>query len=296
MILKTTVMPNLKGRSTVNVVPTVDNVDYDLIYHYTSPEVIQKTFKFNKENRDVYVDNIKRIKRQIKDKEIGGKFIPPILVDVKTKEILDGQNRYQAFIEAASEGHDIDLRVEYTSVPNDYSTKLIGILQTGKKWQNRDYFHRAKKHGVVACSVLEDWCRSHAELCMDKNDCNRSYGMAFVWGKRMDKEVKDFTLTVNQDQLKYAEQIYKETYGIMKSMGYKRAAFMEGMVHAWYEIRKDKSTNYLIDTMGMDYVYNNIYREISDFQVSNTKKKEWLGKFHQAIRNLYHEYMTSGRV
>lgn len=290
-----TVMPNPKG-SLVNVIPTKDNVDYDRIYHYTTAEALDN-FIFVNFNRDTYDKNVAKILRQIKDETHGSTFIPAIVVDINTMIVVDGQNRYEAFKKALSEGREVDVRVIYVNVPEDYLDTLIKVLQEGKKWDNRDYFHRAIANNNVACKKIEEWCEKHRELCMDKSGPNRSYAMSFIYGRRVDKEVKDLTLTINKTQLDFSEQIYKEVLGMFKAMRYKRQNFLEGMTQAWYALRKDKNStaNFFINEMGMDFVYGNIYYEMENYQ-PNTKKTDWDYKFGQIVQNLYRKFMEKKRA
>lgn len=290
-----TVMPNPKGR-LVNVIPTKDNVDYDRIYHYTTAEALNN-FVFVNFNRDTYAKNVAKILKQIKDETHGSTFIPAIVVDINTMIVVDGQNRYEAFKKALSEGREVDVRVIYVNVPNEYLDTLIKVLQDGKKWGNPDYFHRAIANNNVACKKIEEWCENHRELCVDKGGLNRSYAMSFIYGKRVDKEVKDLTLTITKKQLDYSEQIYTEVLGMFKAMKYKRACFLEGMTQSWYELRKDKDSdnNFFINDMGMNFVYDNIYYEMENYQPTS-KKTDWDSKFSQIIRSLYRKYMEQKRA
>lgn len=121
--------------------------------------------------------------------------------------------------------------------------------------------------------------------------------MSFIYGRRVDKEVKDLSLTISKAQLDYAEQIYTEVLGMFKAMKYKRQNYLEAMVQSWYSLRKDKKTtfNWYIDEMGMDFVYDNIYHEMANYQLT-TKKPDWDCKFSQIIQNLFRKYMTQKKA
>ena len=284
-----TVMPNPKGR-LVDVIPTKDNVDYDKVYYYSCKDAT-KAFKFLDFNRKVYDRNVRKIVKQINDESYGARFIPAIIVDINTMSIIDGQNRYVAFCQAWNSGREELLRVIYADVPKEYIDQLIKLLQEGKKWNNEDYFHRAISNGNQACQEIEDWCYRHSELCMDKSGPNRSYAMAVIYGRRVDKEVKDLSLTITKNQLDYSEKIYSEVHDMFKAIGYRRAAFLEGMAQSWFGIRKDSKAaiNFFIDDMGMDFICNNIYEELKNYQPT-TKKSDWDHKFGAIINNLYAKY------
>ena len=285
-------MPTPQGRM-VNVVPTKENVDYDRIYYYDSEESIE-VFKFLGFNRETNDKNIKKIARQLNDETHGSMFIPPVTVDINTMSIVDGQNRYVAFKRSFREGGTQPMKVIYQDVPKEYLDELIKLLQEGKKWDNKDYFRRAIANGNKACSEIELWCERHEELCTDRSGINRSYAMAFIYGRRVDREVKDLTLTITQKQLEFAEKIYKEVLAMFNAMKYKRANFIEGMAQSWYGIRKDKNSaiNFFIDEMGMDFICKNIYEEMRNHQ-PNTKKSDWDYKFGQIMQNLYVKHQRS---
>lgn len=288
MTNSTTVMPNPKGNA-VNVIPTADNVDYDKVYSYDNAASVEQ-FNFLEFNRNTNDKNVAKILKQIKDGEYGSQFIPPIIVDFRTKAIIDGQNRYIAFLRAWDEGVDAVMRVIYVNVDEEYMDELIKVLQEGRKWNNVDYFHRAIANGNTACKKIEEWCEKHRELCYDNSGPNRSYAMAFIYGRRVDKEVKDLSLKVTKEQIEFSEQIYKEVLGMFKAMKYKRANFIEGMTQSWYGLRKkDTTINNLIGDIGMDFIYDNIYCEMENYQPT-TKKSDWDAKFSQIIMNLVHKY------
>jgi len=290
-----TVMPTPKGK-LVNVIPTKDNVDYDRIYHYTTAEALDN-FVFVDFNRDTYDKNVAKILKQIKDETHGSTFIPAIAVDINTMIVVDGQNRDIAFKKAMKEGVDTDVKVIYYDVPEEYLDTLIKVLQDGKAWSNKDYFHRAIANNNTACKKIEEWCEKHRELCADKSGINRSYAMSFIYGRRVDKEVKDLSLTITKQQLDFSEQIYTEILGMFKAMKYKRQNFIEGMVQSWYGLRKDKNSdnNFFINDMGMDFIYDNIYFEMENYQPTS-KKTDWDSKFGQIIRSLYRKYMEKKRA
>lgn len=282
----------------VNVIPTKDNVDYNTIYYYNNAEIL-KNFKFIGFNRELRKENVNCILRQIKDETYGGKFIPAILVDINTLYVIDGQHRLTAYEKAMADGIDTEIKVVYEDIPEEYTDDILRLLQEAKKWDNKDYFHRAIVNGNVACKELEEWCFKHSDLCCDKNGKpNRSYAMSFMYGHRMDKEVKDLSIKPLQKKEKeFAEQIYNEVYGMFQAMKYKRANFIEGMTQSWYELRKDKNStaNYFINDMGMGFVYDNIYSELNVYQPTS-KKIEWDYKFGQIINNLYRKFREKSSV
>lgn len=286
-----TVMATPKA-NLVNVIPTKENVDYDRIYKFNSADALKK-FKFLLTNRDINNTNVARILKQILGGKYGSRFIPCIIVDINTLAVVDGQNRYIAALRAYSEGSEEFIRVIFIDVPPEYMDELIRVLQDGKKWDNRDYFKRAIEKGNKACKTIREWCYQHSELCMTGKDNpkpNYSYAMSFIYGKRMDKEVKELTLTITKKQLEFAEQIYKEVLLIMKSMKYRRSAFLEGLTQAWYAIRSSKDNkNFFLEDMGLDYFTKHLYDVMGNYQTT-TKKEEWLGRLHGMIEDIYRMY------
>lgn len=275
-----------------NVFPTKETVDYDKIYHYTTPEALDR-FKFCGTNRDASIKTTKKILKQIKDKQHGDQFVPPAMVDINTMIIYDGQGRYMAYKEAFFEGLEADFKVVYADVPRDYMDLLIRKLQEGTRWQNGDYYKRAIAYGNEACKKVQDWAYNHLELCKKKGGgINYSYAEAFIYGHRKTEAVKKMTLTVTNEQLTFAEKIYDEVLKMFKLMNYKSGPFIEAMTQAWYEKRGEGKSlfNMAIHDMGMDYVYEGFYKQLQGFHTGSTSKEDWKNKFSQVITNLYNEY------
>lgn len=279
-------MPEPKG-SMVNVIPTKDNVDYDRVYRYNNADAV-KSFKFFNGNRDTKFSNVKNIDAQIERNEYGGQFIPTIIVDINTMGVVDGQNRLEAFRKAWANGSTEELRVLFIDVPTTYIDNLIRVLQNGKKWDNKDFFTRGKGNNVQACFDLEDWGMKH-ELCRDSRGCNISYTMAFLYGKRMDKEVKSLSLTLSKEQIDNAEKVYSEVEALIKALGYRRMAWLEPFTHAWFELREEPLYKMFINEMGMGYICGNIKSLMSEFQTT-TKKAEWKAEFEKVLDSLYVKY------
>lgn len=285
------VMANPKA-SVVDVIPTKENVDYDKIYKFNTVDALKK-FKFLMTNRDVNNANVAKILKQIIDGQYGSQFIPAIIVDINTMSVIDGQNRVVAFQRAYADGNDEIVRVIFINVPSEYMDELIRVLQEGRKWNNRDYFKRAIEYGNKACETIRDWCYKHSDLCITGKDNpkpNYSYAMSFIYGRRMDKEVKDLSIKVSKKQLEFSEQMYSEVMQIMDAMKYRRSAFLEGLTQAWYAIRSSKDNkNFFLEDMGLDFFTKHLYGAMGNYQTT-TKKEEWLSRLGSMIENIYRKY------
>lgn len=276
----------------VDVIPTKENVDYDKIYKFNTADALKK-FRFLMTNRDVNNANVAKILRQITGGQYGSQFIPAIIVDINTMSVIDGQNRVVAFQRAYADGNTEIVRVIFIDVPSDYVDELIRVLQEARKWNNRDYFKRAIEYGNKACETIRDWCYEHSDLCITGKDNpkpNYSYAMSFIYGRRMDKEVKDLSIKVTKKQLEFSEQMYSEVMQIMDAMKYRRSAFLEGLTQAWYTIRSSKDNkNFFLEDMGLDFFTKHLYGAMGNYQTT-TKKEEWLSRLGSMIENIYRKY------
>ena len=271
-----------------NFIPARDNVDYSRIYEYDNLKSING-FKFFKGNRAVSARNVKELRKAIDKKS---NFIPPITVNINNMTIVDGQNRWSAFREHYINGGKNVMRVIYINVDESNEDSLIRDLQKGKKWDGKDFFKRAKDNGNKAAIDLYEWAGKHP-LCMNKNGkINPSYAMAFLYGKRKDKEVKELTLKpLSQKDLNISEDVYDEVKTMISKLGWTRGAWMESFIMAWKSVRGGEY-KYLLDEMGFDYFSNHIFSEMRGVQ-SLTGKPMWENQFKHLILNINQLYRTA---
>ena len=272
----------------INFIPTRENVDFKKIYEYDNLNSIN-SFKFFRGNRAINTNNVKELRKVIDE---NSDFIPAITVNINNMTIVDGQNRWSAFREHYKNGGKNIMKVIYIKVDESDEDSLIRDLQKGKKWDGKDFFKRAKDNGNKAAIDLCEWAVKHP-LCMDnKGNIKMSYAMAFLYGKRMDTEVRELTLKqLSQKDLKEAEDVYNEVKVMISKLGWIGGSWMEGFILAWKSVRSGKY-KYMLDEMGFDYFSNHIFSEMIGVQTQGGKSK-WENQFIHLILNINQLYRTA---
>ena len=277
----------------VNVVPTINNVDYDRIYRFnTNPN-----FGFFKANRDLNKAHIKKIEKTILEGKYHAKYVAPIRIDITTMKVIDGQHRYTAFKNAWAKGSTEVMRVIFEDLPEDEREKLdvvVDINSTTSNWSVHAYQHRLSEEGNVHMLNIEQFGKTHT-LCQKRNKKGEVIGFypryvyAIVMGKNITSNVKDGDIKVTDADIQFGEQMYKELEMLVNVLGYEMNSWFESFAHAWYNIRKnDKMYCSVIDKIGIDAILNNIKRYFESYQLI-TRKTEWEQRFRTAIWEIKRE-------
>lgn len=288
------VMPtSAKGSILVNVVPTKNNVDYNMIYGFNT----EPNFGFFKANRDFIPSQIRKIEKAILDGRYKAKFIAPIRIDINTMKIIDGQHRYNAFKRAWAKGSTEMMKVIFEDLPDDEREKLdvvVDINSTTSNWSINAYQKRLREEGNEHMLNIEHFGKTHA-LCQKKNKKGEVTGFypryvyAIVLGKNITQNIKNGDIKVTDADIDFAEQIHNELERLIKALGYEVNSWFEPFACAWYNIRKnDKMYCSVIDKIGMDVILNNIKKYFEGWHLV-TRKTEWEQRFRTAIWEIKRE-------
>lgn len=280
------VMPP-KESSMVNFVPTKENVDYLRIYLFNS----NPNFGRFKANRELKKSHVKEILNTIETGEYKAKYIAPIRVDINTLNVIDGQHRNQAFIQAWDNESNEVMKVVFEDLPEDERKKLDivrDINSTTSNWGITAYEHRLKEDGNEHMLNIASFGLSHP-MCQKLNRKGEvkgyypRYVYAILLGYNATKDVKNGSIMVTDQQLKFGEQMYKELEMLVNSLGYEMNSWFESFAHAWYNIRlNDKAYSSLIDSIGIETICKYILDIFSDFHPV-TKRTTWENRFRNAV-------------
>ena len=276
-----------KGSVMVDVVPTIENVDYNRIYCFRN----DPKFGFFKANRDFSKKHIKDIDKAIENGTYKAKYIAPIRVDINTLNVIDGQHRYEAFKKAWKSGSDEIMKVIFEDLPEDEKEKLnviIDINSSTSNWSIDAYQKKLIEEGNKHILNIEEFGKTHA-LCQKVNRKGEvtgyfpRYVYAIVMGRNLSNDVKNGTIRVTDSDIEFGEQMYYELDRLVSALGYKINSWFESFAFAWYNIRKnDKANSELIDELGMDVICQNIKSYFEGWQVV-TRKTDWENRFRTAI-------------
>ena len=276
-----------KGSVMVDVVPTIENVDYNRIYCFRN----DPNFGFFKANRDLNKKHIKDIENAIENGTYKAKYIAPIRIDINTLKVIDGQHRYEAFKKAWKNGSDEIMRVIFEDLPEDEKEKLdvvIDINSSNSNWSINAYQKRLREEGNKHILNIEEFGKTHAR-CQKKNSKGEVIGFypryvyAIIMGRNISNEVKNGTIRVTDSDIEFGEKMHYELDRLVSALGYKINSWFESFAFAWYNIRKnDKANSELIDELGMDVICQNIKSYFEGWQVV-TRKTDWENRFRAAI-------------
>lgn len=109
-----------------------------------------------------------------------GKFVPPIIVDAATDEIVDGQHRYQAACELWNEGLEYTLLAVYHNYGNALEA-AITYNNKSKGWKTADYVRAYISQGNTSYILLKRFCETH-DLLMAKTGCQYRAATEIITG------------------------------------------------------------------------------------------------------------------
>lgn len=152
-------------------VPSISTVDYAHIYSYDAQEINpSELFNPYLNNRGGSSKAIDKHVLEIADaiKKNGNMDdVPPIIVDINTLTIADGNCRFNALLKVLSnncEGHYV-LRVMYENIPTErFDDRVIELNQGQKSWTTLDFIINLSKRGSESHKRLIEFCNSETTL------------------------------------------------------------------------------------------------------------------------------------
>ena len=166
--------------------PTLANVEYDKIYLFNSKDFdLANLFKNYFANRGGREDAIEKHIQEIKAGIIsdgGMDKIPPIVVDINTLTVADGNCRNRAVKEILEEGimKDITLRVIFEDIPaEEFDERVIKFNMGQKSWGILDFIYNYAMRGSKSHQKFIDFCERNETLhSADGKKINPRYAAA----------------------------------------------------------------------------------------------------------------------
>lgn len=263
-------------------IPTVSSVRYDQIYSYDSSRVdIRKLFVPYENNRG---GMLKQLEGHINGmvKSIGeGNFdrFPPIIVDINTLTIVDGNCRDAAATKALLSGivDKLTLRVMYIDVkPDELDKVVIDYNTTSKAWTTVNFIYNFSKRGITSFTKLIEFC-NNSEYLHDKNGKIKPRYAVAILNKPID-DLKDTSMALTDEELKEGRKALAEAVEIKnfieKNDHDNGASWFEYFLRGWAEFRRD----YLIEK-GVEFAryFETLkrYAKETDIPIGSNKKKAW---------------------
>ena len=230
------------------------------------------------ENRKINPSHQRTIKQAM---ELNLNFFPPIMVNSRTNNIIDGQHRSAAFIELVSENKlpsDSTLDVKFLDMSK--TTEIDLIIDTNvnsRKWNLDDYVSSLSKKNVHY-ATLTNWCTNHS-LCNHKGRLKYRYAAAMLTGKTGCSRLKNGSFIVTEANLRMAENVHAEIIEILDILNKKKkSSFLEALTISWMEVRHLHS-------------FTSWKREIKKkknmlIKKPDSCKSEWDNIFNQVLRGI----------
>ena len=195
-----------------------------------------KTFTLNSKNRTVVPNHLSRIKREMCECLW---TMMPIVVNINTNNILDGQHRHKSYIDLMEAGElpkDYLLGVMYVSVPEEFELEAIErINNNDKSWTLGDFVKRHSDDDSY--NKLIQFCLSHSLTC-DNNGPKIRYGSAMATGKSCTNILKRGEFYATDADFERAEQVHDEMLQIIEALGKeKRGSYLESLATTWIRFR-----------------------------------------------------------
>ena len=273
-------------------VPAKDNVDYSKIYSYES-SVINPNELFSKYllNRGGRENAIAKHVLEIKDaiiKNGGMDKFPPIVVDINTLQIIDGNCRFMAMSDVLNDGSmDLTLRVVYEDASEEeFDQRVIDLNQGQKSWGLLDFIYNFSLRENENYKRLIEFCESEPTLHKkDGNIIPRYAGAALL--KKVN-DLKNSKLELTDEEVEIGHKVVEEATLIRKKfsedVNANGGGWYESYLRAWAEFRPN-----LGDISFKEYL-KAVKRQIDGNKRNNpvpfgsNKKPLWYSFFNNTLR------------
>lgn len=263
-------------------VPTVDSVRYDQIYSYDSSRVdIKNLFTLYENNRGGMLKQLQgHIDGMVKSIAAGRfEWFPPIVVDINTLVIVDGNCRYSAVRKSLESGvvDKIVLRVVFINVSQeDIDKVVIDYNTTSKSWTTANFIYNFSKRGLKSFTKLIYFC-DESEYLHDKNGKIKPRYAVAILGKPSDS-LKDTQMTLTDEELNTGKKALSEAIFIKNLIEKKNhdanGCWMESFFRAWVEFRND----YLLaKSVSFDTYFQTMKARLKQTEIpyASSKKTSW---------------------
>lgn len=252
-------------------VPTKENVDYAKIYEFNSNVITpQELFVPYLKNRGGRIDALTKHIQEIKEsilKNGGMDKFPPIIVDINTLMIADGNCRENACIELLNDGliSDITLRVIFEDIPEEeFDDRVIQLNQGQKSWTTVDFIYNYMLRGNDSYKKLIDFCMSEETLHKKDGKINPRYAGAAL--RLSPKDLTNASMSITEEDVEIGKRVVNEAAEIRKKFSEESKAngggWYEPYLRAWAEFR---------DTLG-NIAFEDYLKEVS--KTLKCRKKE----------------------
>jgi len=208
-----------------------------------------RKFKFHYQNRKVEAVHVKKLRKTL-FKDGVWNTIMPVVVNILTGNILDGQHRWSLYLQLIDEGlinpKDTPLYVEYVEMSPKEEHSYITELQEANHWDNEDFCESYVSGGNPNYITIKQFCDEHP-LCKRVNKAGMISGRAYrlaniiLTGDRNEKHLKDGLAVVSREDVTRGHAIHNEMQKILQAIKIESTVGrngLEGLASAWRELRQ----------------------------------------------------------
>lgn len=237
-------------------IPTLETVDYDRIYHFSSRDFdLEQVFHpylnnrgFNADRKDTkpilnHIDNIKKAILEAGTM----RYFPPLFVDIKNYVIADGNCRWNAALSLLKERKisELTIGVIFIDIPEEeFDNYVITLNTTSKSWTLNDYIYNyASRSSDTGHKKLIDFCESHSALKKENGGISPRYGLAIL--KKQQSQVKSNKFSLTDEEIAVANSRLIEALEVRAKIGIEDiksngGGWFEPYLSAWAMFRDDK--------------------------------------------------------
>lgn len=279
------------------IISGVGKYEVNRVYDFTNLD----DFGYVKGNREINIANKNFLKQQIINGD--APYFPPIIVNINTMHILDGQHRKEASCELWEKGSQHKIHVLFVDIPIEKEDTVMYKLNLARNWKKADYYNHAKfvekvskKDGQPSnFEILEDFCRNHEFLHKLKK--NGEVGKLFyryagylIYGYNVDKKIKEGRLEdITSDMIKEAECLYNDISTLVYQMGLNDNTFtwFEAFIIAMSNISKTKLYKSIKAKVGMTNLAKQINSNMDKTLVCSSV--EWRSRIYDCLSEIYED-------
>lgn len=200
---------------------------------------VNERFNFIEGNREV-IDE--RHIRNIMNSMMNGEFIPPILVDEKTRLVIDGQHRCAAAYNLWKQHIEFPLGV----IMADFENPLLAAIKynnSAKNWRTSTYVNAYIKDGRESYKLLKEFCKAHNYLHLGEI-CKYSSAILMLTHSYTSDIVKNGNLVITKEQCVQAEELYQQLAELKEFIP---IAMHKEIIQSWIKVK-----DIILRTMSFD--------------------------------------------
>lgn len=268
-------------------VPSKETVNYTKIYVYEtnviSPRELFEPYLKNRGGRE---DAIEKHVIEIKDAIIKDGHmdnIPPIIVDINTLQIVDGNCRFNALISILNDElmNNLKLKVIFEDVPEDkFDERVIKYNMGQKSWTTVDFIYNYKLRGFGSFDKLIKFCESEESLHTKDGKINPRYAAAAL--RISPNDLRKPSLKITDEDVNIGKKVVKEAAEIrlkfstdLKSNG---GGWYEPYLRAWAEFRIKLNVSFKDYSKVLGNCVKNKKRD-HPVPYGSNKKSDWISFF-----------------